>query len=65
MATDDVFRVKCPRQGCEAQLKIRPSLPAGEYPCICRVCTVRVSWADYLEGGRKPYVSLVRQEANE
>lgn len=63
MASDgDVFEVKCPPPSCEGTLRIRPTLPGGEHACICRACTVRVGWADYLQGGRRPYVTLVQPQ---
>jgi len=54
---------ECPHPDCEATLKVKNGLPAGEYQCLCHSCTVRVSWAYYQEHGYKPYLTLVERKA--
>jgi len=48
----------CPHPQCSAVLKVAHDLPDGDYPCICRSCTVRVRWATSIGGDRTPYVEL-------
>lgn len=57
--TESKHLVKCPYPGCDGLLKIGDDLPRGEYQCQCHVCTVKLTWASYLAGGRKPYLTLV------
>lgn len=56
--------VKCPAAGCDAVLKVRDGLPPGEYKCHCGACSVKLGWATYLGGERKPYVGVVEKEQN-
>ena len=37
--------VSCPHAGCTAQLRLKPSLPAGTYRCICHTCRVCLTWS--------------------
>lgn len=53
--------VKCPYPDCDGLLNVRENLPAGEYLCECHYCTVKLSWAVYLQGGNKPYLTLVEK----
>jgi hypothetical protein len=50
---------KCPHPDCDAEIKVRQTAPAGVYPCRCGVCTLRLSWAVYLDRGRVPSAELV------
>ncbi len=53
------FGVECPHPECYAMLRVSAGVKAGDYPCICKSCTVRLSWATYLQGGEKPSLALV------
>lgn len=57
--TESKHLVKCPHPDCLTELKIGEDLPGGEYQCQCHTCTVKLTWATYLAGGRKPYLTLV------
>lgn len=59
--TEAYHMITCPHPDCDGTLKIRPDLPAGEYLCLCHYCQVALTWATYLEGGRKPHVALVEK----
>jgi hypothetical protein len=37
--------VPCPHAGCEGLLRLKPSLPAGTYRCLCQTCQVRLTWS--------------------
>lgn len=54
--------VACPAAGCQGQVKIPDTLPAGEYICPCHTVRLSLSWATYLAQGvpqgRKPYLCL-------
>jgi len=53
----------CPHPACPARLPMRADLPAGDYPCACGACTVRLTWE--IAGGRRvPGVEWVREEAS-
>lgn len=54
-----VHKIKCPHPECQGLLSVRDNMPSGEYQCICHGCTVKLSWATYLQEGRKPYLTLV------
>jgi len=60
--TEQIHEVKCPQTGCEGVLKVKASLPAGEYQCKCHHCTVKLSWAMHLARGRVPWLVLVEPE---
>lgn len=53
---------ECPHPDCEASLKVKDSMQSGEYQCICKHCTVRLSWAAYIGQGLKPYLTLVERK---
>lgn len=58
------FELACPHSDCDATLHVRPHVPAGDYPCICKGCTVRLTWAFYLQDGNKPRLALVEKETH-
>lgn len=64
MGEPAIYEAACPHPDCEATLKVNGALPEGEYDCKCKGCKVRLGWATYMQGGRKPYLTLVtdRQE---
>ena len=43
--SEKAYAVPCPHAGCTARLRLQPTLPAGTYPCVCHVCTVRLTWS--------------------
>ena len=62
--TSNCVTAPCPHPDCTAVLRVPPELPAGEYSCICRGCTVRIAWATRLHGARAVSATLiVPQEA--
>lgn len=52
------YAVPCPHKDCSGELKIKSTLPAGIYPCICHSCQIQLGWGYSLEKGPYPYVSL-------
>lgn len=56
---NEPHKIKCPHPQCEGVMKINQNIPTGEYPCICKGCTVKLSWATYQDRGRVPYLMLV------
>ncbi len=69
MSNPSFHELKCPHPDCDATMHVRNHLAAGEYDCICGGCVVKLSWATYQQGGRKPYLTLAQprtaQEAHE
>lgn len=55
----DIHIVACPHATCSATLRLRSSLPASTYPCICNYCMVRIAWAQSQEHGRYPYAECL------
>jgi hypothetical protein len=60
--TEAKIECRCPNPGCGGVMRVGKSTPGGVYPCVCGACEVRLSWATYLHGGRRPYLSLVEKE---
>lgn len=58
----DLPTVACPYPGCGAPIPVRHNLPNGDYLCRCHTCTLRLGWATYANGERKPYVTLVEKK---
>ena len=55
--------VTCPHPECQGKMFIPDDLPAGEYDCICKSLKVRVVWASYLSGERKPYLGIAKEQS--
>lgn len=54
--------VECPYPGCGASIPVAQTMSAGDYLCRCHACTLRLGWATYVSGERKPYVTVVEKE---
>lgn len=52
----------CPHPECNATIKVRGNVQSGTYQCLCHACTVKLTWATYLNEGRKPYLTLVENK---
>lgn len=60
MKTDTTHELPCPHPDCNATLRVKDYIMAGEYTCHCGGCVVKLAWAAYQAAGRKPYLTLAR-----
>lgn len=49
----------CPHPDCHKVMQVPQDAQAGEYPCVCHGCTVRLTWATRMHGERVPHLELV------
>lgn len=67
MNNPSFHELKCPHPDCDGTLRVKDCHAAGEYGCVCGICVVKLAWATYQQGGRKPYLTLAqpRDQAQE
>ena len=57
-----IHETPCPHPDCQHVLRVSDTTQAGTYLCDCKASTVKLGWATYQQGGRKPYLSLAEKE---